>query len=65
MPVIYDAQERFLDAINKGFLSVDPLDGNYAGLYMYMFSDDDVDYFKNIITRKYLINHAAHERERK
>ncbi len=50
--------EAFDDAIARGVLSDVPGDANYAGLYMYMFSDHDDgrprDAFKHCDTRQYL-----------
>lgn len=64
MPVFLDPQERFAAAINRGLLSLDPTATNYVGLYMYMFTDNGDDHFKNIINRKYICNYGAHERGR-
>lgn len=49
----------FNDAIKSGVLS-DGTNGhanglnNYAGNYMYMFSTEGTDFFKNIVTREYV-----------
>ena len=48
-----DAQEAFQNAINQVKLVVNPNAYYYAGKYMYMYSDANYDYFKNINTRKY------------
>jgi hypothetical protein len=50
-------QWAFDNAIHKGTFHSDPdksEDYNYAGSWMYMYSKDDRDYFKNIKTRKYI-----------
>jgi hypothetical protein len=49
-----DSQVAFAEAISKGILSASLLDSNYAGLYMYMYTDASGDHFKNRNTRKYL-----------
>lgn len=53
------AETAFNDAIRRGLLSVNPLDQNFVGNYMYMgtpavgtLAGDDQ--FKNIHTRHYL-----------
>ena len=48
--------QAFDDAIKAGQLTNNPSDNNYAGLYMYMYTDETGDHFKNINTRKYDIN---------
>ncbi len=49
-----NSQETFDHAIKVGRLSDDSKAGNYAGLYMYMGTDDSGrDLFKNIETRSY------------
>lgn len=49
-----DSQEAFEQAIKAGRLSVDREADNYAGLYMYMGTDDSGrDLFKNVETRCY------------
>ncbi len=49
-----DSRQAFDDAIKANRLSTDPREPNYAGLYMYMHTDDDGhDAFKNIETRRY------------
>lgn len=54
MKICYrDHMKAFEDAINKGTLSREKGD-NYAGDYMYMYSDDEKDYFKHIDTREYI-----------
>lgn len=49
----------FNTAVKEGRLSKDPNASNYAGHYMYMFTDAEGDHFKNIITRKYVVNPLA------
>ena len=41
-------------AIDSGVLSNDPEQKNYAGKYMYMYTDEKGDAFKHIQTRCYL-----------
>jgi len=48
-----DSKEAFIKAIEDKRLTRDPDDENYAGNYMYMHTQDGIDQFKNIITRKY------------
>ena len=50
---INDSREAFEDAIADGRLSECPEDDNYAGDYMYMYTQDGWDMFKHIVTRKY------------
>ena len=53
--IFRDSQEAFEDAIADGELSEDEGADNWAGNYMYMFTDDEgTDQFKNIRTRVYL-----------
>jgi len=47
------SEKAFTNAISKGILSTKKGSENYAGLYMYMYSDAGKDYFKHIITRRY------------
>lgn len=49
-----DSQEAFDHAIEVGVLCTTPMAHNYAGDYMYMYSDDGVDFFKHHDTRKYI-----------
>ena len=57
-----DAQLAFLQAIAAGTLSLDPALRDYqtagtsihAGNWMYMYSLDGYDYFKNIALRHYI-----------
>lgn len=56
-PDFRDPQEAFTDAINAGVLSSDmELRGTelYVGSWMYMYSKDGYDYFKNIAYRHYI-----------
>ncbi len=53
-PTFNPAQERFALAIASGCLSTNPGDPNYAGHYMYMGTQGDVDAFTNKTTRRYL-----------
>lgn len=48
-----DPKKAFEEAINTGILSADETAQNFAGNFMYMHSRDGINYFKNIITRKY------------
>ena len=52
--VTRDSDTAFQDAIDKAYLSEIPDSVLYAGRYMYMYSDDTCDYFKNIDSRQYL-----------
>ena len=49
-----DSQKCFDNAIEAGFLSTDKNDYFYAGNFMYMHSEEGVNYFKNIDTREYV-----------
>ena len=51
---LISSKKAFLNAIENGYLSSKKNTKNYAGKYMYMYSIENKDYFKNIITRKYL-----------
>ena len=53
-PEFKDPNTAFNDAIKNGLLSINKSDNNFAGDYMYMETRNGVDYFKNIITRKYI-----------
>jgi hypothetical protein len=46
--------KAFDNAINKGLLSNKESKDNYAGKYMYMYSKASKDFFKSILTRKYI-----------
>ena len=54
-PLIFheNSQEAFEAAIASGRLSKNPQVDNYAGHYMYMYTQAEKDYFKNINTRQY------------
>ena len=47
-------ETAFQSAIGNGHLNITPESVFYAGKYMYMYSDDTCDYFKNIDSRQYL-----------
>ncbi len=49
-----DSQIAFNNAIKDGRLSDNPNSPVYAGKYMYMGTQNGVDTFKHIDTRKYL-----------
>ncbi len=56
--LINDSKQAFDNAIALGKLTAFSSKKNYAGNYMYMYSDEGehgsiIDYFKNIDTRKY------------
>lgn len=53
-PEFKDSQQVFQDAIDKGVLSTNPDDTNYAGNFMYMYTTGGEDHFKHIDTRKYI-----------
>ena len=46
-------QDAFKQAIQKGILSAQEGEKDFAGNFMYMYSSEGVHYFKNRITRKY------------
>src|SRR5262249_41046402 len=46
-------RDAFNNAIAQGVLSKDPAHKNYAGNYMYMYTEANHDFFKHIVTRKY------------
>ena len=52
--ILRDANNAFDHAVDKQTLSDNPQDFNYAGDYMYMYSEGNKDYFKHIITRRYV-----------
>lgn len=52
-PKFRDAQQAFGNAIENGVLTDTP-GPKYAGDHMYMYSDDQKDYFKNVNSRKYV-----------
>ena len=47
-------ETAFQSAIDKGHLNITPESIFFAGNYMYMYSDDTCDFFKNIESRQYL-----------
>lgn len=49
-----DSGQAFDQAIKSGRLSADSSATNYAGLYMYMYTQAGLDMFKHIETRVYL-----------
>lgn len=49
-----DPDEAFNHAIEVGRLSDDLNAENWAGHWMYMYSKEGADYFKNIMTRCYI-----------
>ena len=49
-----DSDTAFQDAIDKAHLSEIPGSIFYAGKFMYMYSSEMHDYFKNIDSRQYL-----------
>lgn len=53
-PTFKDPRTAFEQAIASGVLSPDPSAERYAGDYMYMHTWDGIDYFKHILTRRYL-----------
>lgn len=54
-PEFREPNEAFDDAIKAGHLSADANASNYAGNFMYMYSEEGKDFFKNSMTRKYLV----------
>ena len=59
---VRESQEAFRDAIDKGFLSLNEDESIFAGKWMYMHTEDGVDAFKNITSRKYIHNKAPEVR---
>ena len=51
--------DAFNDAINRDVLRLGQYHPRYAGLYMYMFTQDGVDFFKHTQNRKYLRSDAG------
>lgn len=49
-----EAVKAFDNAITSGLLSLQKADDNYAGNYMYMYTDQGMDFFKHKLTRKYI-----------
>ena len=54
MAATRDAQAAFEDAIRAGVLSDHPDAPNYAGDYMYMYTEGESDGFKRRDTRQYV-----------
>jgi hypothetical protein len=52
-PDFINSNKAFERAIKKEILSDDETRPDFAGNFMYMHSQDGIDYFKNINTRKY------------
>lgn len=52
--IFINSQEAFESAIQKGDLSDNNADINFAGNFMYMYTKEGFYHFKNITTRKYL-----------
>jgi hypothetical protein len=52
--ILNDLSDKiFEDAIKNGILSDIESDKNYAGYFMYMYSINNIHYFKHKMTRKY------------
>lgn len=49
-----DPRKAFDEAIADGFLNRNTNSPLYAGNWMYMHTEEGMDAFKNIITRKYI-----------
>ncbi len=49
-----NSELAFINAIDVGLLSDLPTEDNFAGHYMYMYSDNGRDYFKETLTRDYI-----------
>ena len=47
-------EQAFDDAIRAERLNISEGSARYAGDYMYMYSLESVDYFKNFNTKKYI-----------
>ena len=61
MSETHDVVGAFQAAIDSGLLSKAEVNANYAGRYMYMFSDEQGDRFKHIDTRQYIINGTVND----
>jgi hypothetical protein len=57
-PSFKDPHDAFERAIQAGALSREPDAERYAGNYMYMGTWGGTDYFKHILTRRYLYVHS-------
>lgn len=53
MEILNNYEEIFDNAIKEGILSNSEKDKNYAGNFMYMYTEGNVHYFKHSITRRY------------
>ena len=51
---IMNSNEAFDSAINAGILSTDRENEVFAGNYMYMYTNQGLNYFKHIDTREYI-----------
>jgi len=51
-----DPNTAFNDAIDAGILSTDPQNERYIGNWMYMYTTENKDAFKNIDDRSYIYN---------
>ncbi len=49
-----NGDEAFVHAIDHGHLSADVKSNLFADKFMYMYSTENFDYFKNVKTREYL-----------
>jgi hypothetical protein len=54
MQTFKEPEQAFDNAIAKGLLSDDENKENFAGNYMYMYSENNKDFFKDITTREYI-----------
>ncbi len=52
--IIINSLDAFDEAIDMGILSTDPDNEVFAGNYMYMYTLNNVNYFKCIETREYI-----------
>ncbi len=52
-PDFIDSTKAFERAIKREILSDNETKPDFAGNFMYMYSQEGTDYFKNINTRKY------------
>lgn len=69
--ILRDSEQAFNDAVAAGVLSVDIAlqdyqtsgTSQYAGNWMYMYTLDGFDYFKNIAQRHYITSKVPSESE--
>ena len=54
-----DSKEAFAEATKNQILSTNENDSNFAGNFMYMWTQEGKNYFKNIATRKYGFDHQT------